>query len=112
MNSVHLVGHVAHTPSVKFENDGAQLCTFTLAIDEHSYGPERKLYVLYVPCTSYGRSAAACSLLNAEDLVSVQGKLTWRPHKRKCGQEHSELCVRVQDVAVLTPVVTATGSNN
>jgi len=104
MNICSLVGHVSRPPIVTCEPEGgAHLCTFTLAVEEHSYGPERKPYVLYVPCTSWGKSAEACSLLNAQDLVSIQGKLTWRPHKAKCGQEHSQLCVRVSEVQVLEP---------
>ena len=99
MNTCNLVGHVARTPSTRFEGEGAQITTFTLSIDERSR--EGKVYPLYVPCTSWGKSAEACSLLSADDLVIVQGRLTWRSHKHKCGQEHSQLCVRVQDVAVL-----------
>jgi single-stranded DNA-binding protein len=87
MNSCCLVGHVARTPRVKFEGEGQQGTTFTLAITEASR--EGRPYTLYVPCTSFGKSAEACSLLNAEDLVAIQGKLTWRSHKAKCGQEHS-----------------------
>ena len=110
MNQCCLVGRLSRAPSVKFEGEGAQVTTFTLAVQEPSR--DGKPYVLYVPCTSWGRSAETCSLLNAADLVSVQGKLTWRPHKRKCGQEHHELCVNVRDVAVLAPVAPTVGSSN
>ena len=103
MNTCSLVGHVSRAPTVRFEGDGAQITTFTLAIDERSYGPERKAYTLYVPCTSWGKSAEACSLLNAADLIAVQGKLTWRKQVGKCKQEHASLCVRVQDMQVLEP---------
>jgi len=101
MNTCSLVGHITRAPTVKFEGEGTQTCTFTLALAEHSYGPERKAYTLYVPCTSWGRSAQACSLLNAEDLVAITGRLTWHKHKQKCGQEHSALVVKVQEVQVL-----------
>jgi hypothetical protein len=40
-------------------------------------------------------------VLNAQDLVSVQGKLSWQKRPGKCGQEHSVLCVSVREVAVL-----------
>jgi single-stranded DNA-binding protein len=95
---------------VKFEGEGHQVCTFTLFVQE----PTRTgtPYVLYIPCTSWGKSAEACSILNAEDLVAVEGKLTWRPRKRKCGQEHSELGVSVRDVAVLSPVAVSIGHSN
>jgi single-stranded DNA-binding protein len=70
MNTCSLVGHVARAPTVKFEGEGMQTCTFTLGVTEHSYGPEPKVFTLYIPCISWGRSAQACSLLSAEDLLS------------------------------------------
>jgi single-stranded DNA-binding protein len=72
MNLVALVGTVARAPVVRFEGE-SQTTRFTLAVTEHVYDPERKPYVLYVPCTSWGRAAEACALLGAEDLVAVQG---------------------------------------
>ena len=100
MNTCNLVGHVTRPPIVTFEPaGGTPLCTFTLAIDERSR--DGKVYPLYVPCTSYGRSAEACSLLNAQDLVSVQGKLGWHKRKARCGEEHSVLVVSVREVQAL-----------
>jgi single-stranded DNA-binding protein len=108
MNSVCLVGRLTRNPTVRFEGD-SQTATFTLAVDERSYGPARKAYVLYVPCTSFGRSAEACSLLSAEDLVAVQGRLGWQKRKAQCGQEHSMLVVHVREVQVLQDTAALTG---
>jgi len=69
MNTVALVGHLTRPPVVKFEGAGTQTATFTLAITEP--GREGKPYTLYVGCTSWGRAAEACSLLNAEDIVAI-----------------------------------------
>jgi single-stranded DNA-binding protein len=90
-------------PVVKFENEGIQTASFTLAVREPSR--EGKPYTLYVGCTSWGRSAEVCSLLNAEDLVAIQGKLTWQKRQGKCGQEHSQLCVSVRECLVLEPAM-------
>jgi single-stranded DNA-binding protein len=108
MNHVSLVGRLARAPSVKVEGE-SQTATFTLFVTEE--GRSGQSYTLYIPCTSWGKSAEACRILNAEDLVAVEGKLTWRPRKRKCGQEHSELIVSVREVAVLAPVAMV-GSHN
>lgn len=100
MNSVHLIGTLTRAPTVRYEGDGHQVTTFTLAVAEPSR--EGKAWTLYAPCVAYGRSAEAASLLSAEDLVAVQGKLGW--HKRlarPCGQEHSQLVVSVREVQVL-----------
>jgi single-stranded DNA-binding protein len=84
---------------VKFEGAGTQTASFTLAVQEPSR--EGKAFVLYVGCVAYGKAAEACSTLNAEDLIAVQGRLTWRKQVRTCGQEHSVLSVSVREVAVL-----------
>jgi single-stranded DNA-binding protein len=93
------VGKLTRHPTTKFEGESQQVTTFTLAVQEPSW--EGKLYTLYVGCTSWGRAAETCSLLNAEDLIAVQGKLAWQQRTGKCGQEHSLLVVNVRDVAVL-----------
>jgi single-stranded DNA-binding protein len=103
MNIVALVGRLLRHPQVRFEGEGTQTATFTLAVQEPSR--EGREFTLYVGCTSWGRVAETCSLLNAEDLISVQGRLTWRKQVAKCGQEHSQLCVNVRDIAVLESAV-------
>jgi single-stranded DNA-binding protein len=95
MNHVCLVGRLTRDPMVRFEGE-SQTCTFTLSVQEASR--EGKPYVLYVPCTSYGRSAEACSLLDAAALVAIQGRLGWQKRQAKCGQEHSTLVVTVREV--------------
>jgi single-stranded DNA-binding protein len=99
MNSVQLIGRLTRAPVTRFEGDGLQVCTFTLAVTESSR--EGKAYTVYVPCTSWGRSAETCALLNAADVVAIVGKLIWRAHKAKCGEEHSQLVVSVREMAVL-----------
>jgi single-stranded DNA-binding protein len=101
MNNVCLVGKLSRAPSVKFEGEGACACTFTLAVSEPSR--EGKAYTLYVGCMAWGRAAEACSVLNAEDLVEISGKLAWPKRSGKCGQEHSVLVVHVRESAVLEP---------
>jgi single-stranded DNA-binding protein len=105
MNTVSLVGTLTRAPTVRFEGDSQPTTTFTLAITEPSRAGNA--YVLYVPCTSWGRAADAASLLSGEDLVAVVGKLTWRKQQAKCGEVHSQLVVQVKDVAVLAAAQTA-----
>jgi single-strand DNA-binding protein len=110
MNQCCLIGRLLRPPSVRFEGDGQQVTTFTLAVQE----PTRTgtPFTLYVPCTAWGRSAEACSLLSAQDLGAVQGTLTWRPRKRTCGQEPSDLVVRIREVAVRAPVAATVATTN
>jgi single-strand DNA-binding protein len=101
VNVCCLVGTLTRAPTVRYEGDGHAVATFTVAVTEPSR--EGKPYRLFIPCTSWGRAAEAVSVLSAEDLVSVSGKLSWRKRPRTCGQEHSEMIVQVREVAVLLP---------
>jgi single-stranded DNA-binding protein len=101
MNLVALVGRLARAPTTRFEPEGAQVTTFTLMIEEPGRGAQS--WRLFIPCSSWGRAAEAVSVLSAEDLVSVSGKLSWRKRPRTCGHEHSEMVVQVREVAVLLP---------
>jgi len=99
MNVVALVGRLTKHPIVRFEGEGSQVTTFTLAVQEPSR--EGKAFVLYVGCVAYGKAGEACSTLNAEDLIAVQGRLTWRKQVRTCLRQHSVLSVAVREVTVL-----------
>jgi single-stranded DNA-binding protein len=84
MNVCALVGRLSRAPSVKFEADGVQTCSFTLAVSE----PFRTgtPYTLFVGCLAWGKAAETCSILNAEDLVAISGKLTWTKKRHvPCG---------------------------
>jgi single-stranded DNA-binding protein len=50
-----LVGKLTRAPSVKSEGEGQQVTTFTLAVQVPSR--EGKPYTLYIPCTSWGKTA-------------------------------------------------------
>jgi single-strand DNA-binding protein len=100
VNAVSLVGKLTRAPIMRFENEGAETCTFTLAVQEPP-SREGKAWTLYIPCTSWGATAERCGLLEADTLVSVQGRLTWRKQKASCQQEHSQLVVNVKQVEAL-----------
>jgi single-stranded DNA-binding protein len=108
MNSVQLIGHLTRAPTTRFEGEGVQVATFTLSVPETSQGGKR--WTLYVPCTAYGRSADQASLLSAEDLVSIQGRLGWHKRQGKCGTEHSTLVVNVKEIVPLQGAVVETAA--
>jgi hypothetical protein len=73
------VGCIARQPRTRVAPEGQQGTTFPLAMTEPRR--EGKPFTLYVGCTSWGRTAEACSLLKADDLVAMQGKLVWSKRK-------------------------------
>ena len=105
MNHVCLIGTVLRDPTTRFEGAGHQVTDFVLSVLEPSTSPERKAYHVFIACTSWGKSAEACSLLQEEDQVAIVGKLTWYKRVGKCKTEHSVLCVSVKEVTVLSPVL-------
>jgi single-stranded DNA-binding protein len=101
MNSVNLIGRLSRVPVAHFEGEH-QTTTFTLALVEP--GHEGKAFTLYVPCVCWGKVAEAAGVLEAEDLVSVQGKLCWRKHIDTHGQEKSAMAVSVREVSVVQAI--------
>jgi single-strand DNA-binding protein len=102
MNSISLVGTITRHPTVRFEGDnGTQVTTFTLVIPEP--GRDGGTFTLFVNCIAWGKSAEATALLNGGDLVSIEGRLCWRKHKDKAGQDKSALAVMVRQLTVLVP---------
>jgi single-stranded DNA-binding protein len=45
----------------------------------------------------------AAGVLEGDDMISLSGKLCWRKHTDKHGQEKSMLAVDVREVSVLQP---------
>jgi hypothetical protein len=73
MNNCCLVGKLTRAPVVRFEGDGMQTASFTLAVEELSR--EGKPFTLYVPCTSWGKSAEAW--LVAAHIPPALGASAW-----------------------------------
>ena len=103
MNSVNLVGRLTRAPSVKFENEGSQVTTFTLLVEES--GRDGAIFRLFILCVAWGKASEACGTLNSEDLVALAGKLCWRKQTDKHGVERSVLAVNVREVQVLESAV-------
>lgn len=102
MNSVCPVGVLSRNPAVRFEGDnGSQVTTFTLAISEP--GRDGGTFLLYVNCIAWGKPAEAAADLEAETLVSVEGKLCWRKNIDKQGHDKSSMAVMLRQLAVLQP---------
>jgi single-stranded DNA-binding protein len=93
------VGHLTRNPIVRFEGDGVQTASATLAIEEPT--TRGTPFVTYVGLTFWGKSAEAVSTLSANDLVSVVGKLKWRKLTDKNGQDKSSLVVDVRSIELL-----------
>jgi len=107
MNTVCLIGRLTRAPTTRFEGAGSQMTTATLEVPEP--GKDGHTFRLYVPLIAWGKAADALGLLQAEDLVAVQGKLTWRKTTDKHGQEKSTLAVNVREVQALEPSAALTG---
>jgi hypothetical protein len=98
MNSFCGIGRLARAPLVRFEGEGVQIATATLMIQE---GTPAKPYTLYLPVRCGGNSAAAISVLGAQDLISLTGKLGWGKRRTKSGDETSSLVVEARTVELL-----------
>jgi single-stranded DNA-binding protein len=98
MNIVRLVGQLLRPPVVHVAGQ-CPLTTFTLAVLEPCRADAS--FTLYVPCVAWGPAAETASLLHAEDLVSVHGRLCRRRPLAQNDQDTSTMAVNVHEVRVL-----------
>ena len=96
-------------PVTRFESEGVQTCTFPLLVEEQGREGGQP-FTVYVACAAWGKAAEAASVLSAADLVSLQGRLSWRKQSHKCGEAHSSLVVNVREITVLLPGAVLTGN--
>ena len=104
LNTICIAGHLARDPITKFEDNGQQLTTWTLKVDE---GQDNRPFTLFVPCEAYGRMGEEAAVLSAEDYVAVEGKLKWKSYTDKTGTKRSTLCVLARRLTVLVAAQTA-----
>jgi single-stranded DNA-binding protein len=106
MNSFCGIGRLARAPRVRFEGEGVQVATATLMLVE---GTQAKPYTLYLSVRCWGKSADAISVLGAQDLISITGKLGWAKQRTKSGDEKSTLVVEARTVELLQAALPAAG---
>lgn len=100
LNVLALTGTLERAPVLRQEEGGtAPRCSATLRCEEVSASGSP--FKLYVPLEAWGKSAEALGALPAGTAVAIQGKLCWRKHVPRPGEDKSGLAVLVGKVSVL-----------
>lgn len=100
LNVVALTGTLERDPAMRCdEGSAAPRCSATLRCDEVS--ASGSTFKLYVPLEAWGKTAEALGELHAGALVAIQGKLCWRKHTTKQGEEKGGLAVLLGKVSVV-----------
>jgi hypothetical protein len=94
-------GYVERHPAIRYREDGIAQCTWTLRVEE--LGATGTIYKTYVMAEAFGKTGEALGELHSDTLAMLQGKLFWRKHLTKSGEEKRGLALLVQKVSVLTP---------
>lgn len=83
INNVVLVGRLTKDPDLRVTTSGANVCSFTLAVDDYN-GKEKS--VNFIECVAWEQSAKfLCNYSKKGSLIGVTGKLTQRSYDRKDG---------------------------
>jgi len=93
-------GYVECHPAIRYREDGIAQCTWTLRVEE--LGATGTIYKTSVVAEAFGKTGEALGELPSGTLAVLQGKLFWRKHLTKSGEEQSGLALLVQKVSVLT----------
>ena len=94
-------GYVERNLAIRYREDGIAQCTCTLRVEE--LGATGTIYKTYVVAEAFGKTGEALGELHSGTLAVLQGKLFWRKHLTKSGEEKSGLALLLQKVSVLTP---------
>lgn len=83
INSVVLVGRLTKDVELRATTSGANVCSFTLAVDDYN-GKEKSAH--FIECVAWEQPAKfLCTYCKKGSLVGLTGKLTQRSYDRKDG---------------------------
>lgn len=83
INSVVLVGRLTKDPELRATTSGANVCSFTLAVDDYN-GKEKSAH--FIECVAWEQPAKfLCAYCKKGSLVGLTGKLIQRSYDRKDG---------------------------
>ena len=94
-------GYVERNPAIRYRGDGIAQCMCSLWVEE--LGATGTIYKTSMVAEAFGKTREALGELHSGTLAVLQGKLFWRKHLTKSGEEKSGLALLVQKVSVLTP---------
>lgn len=103
-NNVRLIGRIGQTPEVKSLNNGKNICTFSIALNE-SYKNQDGEYVTstqWHQVTAWGKQAErVAKLLQKGSEVAIEGKLNMNTYTDKQGVKRYATQVLLQEFALL-----------
>ena len=104
INRVVLVGRLTRDPELKRTNSGTSVCSFTVAVDNRTKGPDGNKTASFIPCTVFQNTADNMSkFLRKGSLVGIEGRLNQRSFTRNDGTKASVLEVLCDSVQFLEP---------
>ena len=101
LNVCIISGYVERDPAIRYREDGKAQCTCTLRVED--VGVNGTVYKTFVVAEAFGKTAEALAELQSGALAMVQGKIFWRTHVTKNGEEKGGLAVLVQKSNLLVP---------
>lgn len=104
INRVVLVGRLTRDPELRKTNNGASVCSFTVAVDNRQKNPDGTRSTSYISCTAFQMTADNMfKFVRKGSLVGVEGRLNQRKYVRKDGTNASVVEVLCDSVQFLEP---------
>ena len=109
MNNVVLVGRLTRDPEVRFTPTGAQVTTFTLAVDRDFMTRTGERQTDFIDIQVWNKQAESCGqYLSKGKMVSVQGSIRTESYTDRNGVQRKSWRINANRVQFLTPI----GNNN
>jgi single-stranded DNA-binding protein len=110
LNLCVVPGSLERDPALRYREDGTAQCPCTIRVED--VGTNGTVYKTYVVAEAFGKTAEVLAELHSGAVVMVQGKLFWRKHITKSGEEKSGLALLAQKINMLVPAAVLAGSSH
>lgn len=109
MNNVVLVGRLTRDPEVRYTPAGAQITSFTIAVDRDFQTRNGERQTDFLDIQVWNKQAESCAkYLSKGKMVSVQGSIRTESYTDRNGVQRRAWRINANRVQFLTPI----GNNN
>lgn len=113
LNRVVLIGRLTKDPELRYSANGVAVANFTLAIDRKYKNAQGEKETDFIPCVVFKQTAEfVTNYLSKGKLAAAEGRIQVRSYEGQDGQKRWITEVIVDDVHLLSPKDSNSGSAN
>ena len=112
MNNVVLVGRLTREPEVRYTPNGAQVTSFTIAVDRDFQTRNGERQTDFLDIQVWNKQAESCAkYLSKGKMVSVQGSIRTESYTDRNGVQRRAWRINANRVQFLTPIGNSNNNN-